>query len=336
MAASPKKSIAKLVSVLAIFPFTITYMHLQYYAYWHNEYCFVGPEQIYRTSIDIPVAGPNGNASDNVTDASQGPHHFWGIYSTTPNYSDDTGISTKTYQQQYATIPNLISEQSQWYISSWGWPSITQSMIMMNNRGRFQIGDSLLETSVMLLQERIPMDDFIRHISHSIVYSFGKWCLQSSGEDNENKWCFESKDVSNSNWYPPSGRYKSEYPQQNVPDMIITCPSQNTPNLFKKKQEGGLLDALNLISQDIHKSQENEENSNSSQDNMSAEKEAYQFIDFGQDQRNVKEKEDYHLIDLVLLEDKQKYEDGKEGGDSMSRMEKKVVILCWTSHKIKK
>jgi len=248
-------ALAKLIGLILVLPFAVTYLHLYYYTNIQDEYCFVGPH----TSS---ISGKNYNnyhaesssgimdssiAVDNAIIASQNSavdvvtSQLFGIYS--PQQQQKRSKSKKNdrrqFHQTYASANTAASSASSILFSSSrffhaGWPSITQ------------ISDMISSPTSQLSHKNGKQNN--SNSGNSITFvemneTTRKWCIESSssslGEVGTAKWC--SADLTNEHdkrtiyLYPPSGVYERQSSPQSssslslLPTTIyITCP---TPTL---------------------------------------------------------------------------------------------------------
>ena len=89
----------KLIGLIIILPFSLTYLHLYYYSYWKNEYCFVGPyissisgSYIVESIVDSSSVADNKIRSETATSdqsiilEEKVIQQFHGIYSPNKAY----------------------------------------------------------------------------------------------------------------------------------------------------------------------------------------------------------------------------------------------------------
>mmetsp|Transcript_12191 Transcript_12191/g.23227 ORF Transcript_12191/g.23227 Transcript_12191/m.23227 type:complete len:371 (+) Transcript_12191:185-1297(+) len=228
--------LAKLIGLIVILPFALTYLHLYYYAYWKNEYCFVGPTTIaheYKamTSSTAAVVDSIGSATngDNnklreieTTSTTAESVQFHGIYA--PISSKKKKNDRRQFQQKHHAASNNISLSWFWAGLRSGWPSVTQSSIMISSPSSQLSNHQHLHN---VLHEKL---DHVISLNEEEM----KWCLQSSSSSSteEDKWCsdpisnhFDDTDAIYT--YPTSGIYKptSTIIAPNTPSLVISCPT---------------------------------------------------------------------------------------------------------------
>ena len=110
----------KLIGLIIILPFSLTYLHLYYYTYWKNEYCFVGPyissisgSYIVEGIVDSSNVADNEIRSEKSTampvDKNAYTQQFHGIYSPNRTYipkskrKKNHNDKQVQFQQKYAT-----------------------------------------------------------------------------------------------------------------------------------------------------------------------------------------------------------------------------------------
>lgn len=239
--------LTKLIGLIIVVPFAITYLHLQHEAFWKNEYCFVGPDENMVFDFSTTTIGKdnNDNGIDNEirvnekSDATATTPRYHGIY--TPTSSLKKPEEERQFQQRYSSSnnDNTSGRSSFFTLSSRtikkGWLSITQ-----------------MSTMISLTNVKTPLSE-----PGTIALEGDKWCLYSSwsGRKKDNKatttlarqvttkqqsWCsdvlYPNEIISNR--YPPSGIWKSAQQPQSSGELLhslrITCatpPSSSSSSL---------------------------------------------------------------------------------------------------------
>jgi len=244
--------LAKLVGLIVLLPFMATYLNLYYYAYWKNEYCFVGPHASMvsgkrydgdqSSSLAINIAPSLVEAGDNNADNGiRGESTTATTDETMMNIDGAHGIyaplakkkkkgqniaDRRQFQQRYATTTT-----SAWF-GHRGWPSITQSFILISTPSS-QLSNSNYR-------------DSNRNFDHTLTFvktnEEKKWCLFASSSSPDEKWCSDPLSDSSDGTiyaYPPSGIWKyypsspaasssSPYSKATVPPLVVSCPAPAT------------------------------------------------------------------------------------------------------------
>jgi membrane associated rhomboid family serine protease len=256
--------LTKLIGLIIVVPFAITYLHLQHEAFWKNEYCFVGP---YETLFDFSttmIVNVNDNGIDNkirvdeksdvttittpsVTFKTLTGQRYHGIYA--PTSSSKKPEEKRQFQQRYSSSNSNTPGGGRSSFFSWtvtkGWSSITQ-----------------MATMISLTNVMTPSEPGI------IAFQGDKWCLNSSSLSGkrmdvnkttvgrqemtkQQSWCSEILYPNEiiSNQYPPSGIWKAVEQLQSPSGgellhsrMRITCaypPSSSSSTTINKSNKGG-------------------------------------------------------------------------------------------------
>lgn len=251
-------ALVKLLGLTLALPFAVTYLHLYYYTYVQNEYCFVGPHTSFISGKNYnhaespePFEGIIGSSAevDNEVIASKTSldsddvSRLFGIYS--PQQQQKRSKSKKNDRRQFHQKYASASAASEHYSSALsmifsssrfgGWPSITQ------------ISDMISSPTSQLSHKNGPQTK--NHptttttttgngnsISFVETKESRKWCIESlpSGKGSTAKWCsadlFNDHDKKTIYLYPPSGVYERQSQQSSssssLPTTIyITCPT---------------------------------------------------------------------------------------------------------------
>lgn len=218
--------LSKLIGLIIILPFALTYLHLYYIANVKNEYCFVGG------------GGPQPQqqlvmANNNTTSYYKSANPYYGIYAPIISSRKNKNNLDKRNFQQRAT----------WGIGSL-WPSITKSSIILSSAS----------SSSKALQQ-LKNNNYIM----TFVDEGGekKWCLQStsttttSSSNGDEKWCSSVADSSQDDddeedviyVYPPSGIWQSSSSSSSastITSLLISCPKPiiSYKDGKKKKKRG--------------------------------------------------------------------------------------------------
>jgi len=233
----------KLISLIIILPFSLTYLHLYYYTYWKNEYCFVGP-YISSVSGSYIVEGiiDSSNVADNemrsetssaaISDqpiVGDDTQQFHGIYSPNRAYvpkskrKKNHNDKQVQFQQKYASSTTSRSKLSSWFGGSW--PSITKSSIMISSPSSQLSNHKQLHTHQ---DTSMNADHVMTFVNENNVK---KWCLYSSSSSTEARWCSEPMPTNAEKGtiyaYPPSGLWKTST-KQSYPPLIVSCPTPTT------------------------------------------------------------------------------------------------------------
>ena len=211
--------LSKLIGLIIILPFALTYLHLYYIAYVKNEYCFVG-------------GGKSTAPNTNTTSYYKSANPYYGIYAPIISSRKNKNNLDKRNFQQRAT----------WGIGSL-WPSITKSSIILS---------SASSSSSKALQQ-LKNNNYIM----TFVDEGGekKWCLQStsttttSSSNGDEKWCSSVADSSQDDEedviyvYPPSGIWQSSSSSSSAStttSLSISCPKPiiSYKDGKKKKKRG--------------------------------------------------------------------------------------------------
>ncbi|KAL7540409.1 hypothetical protein ACHAXR_010086 [Thalassiosira sp. AJA248-18] len=247
--------LTKLILLIVLLPFTATYLHLYYYAYWKNEYCFVGPHasmisgrqydtKIISNAIDSveTVNVDNQIRVESTTNQYSSITQFHGIYApiSQKKKKGESNVDRRQFQQKYATTSSTdkSSYPLSWFWSR-GWPSITQSAVMISSPS------SQLSNHQHLHKQQ----DISRNSDHAITFVDDKeekrWCLQSSSSlssSSSEKWCSEplpNYPEGTIYTYPPSGIWNSAASNAaatastSPPSLDVSCPTPTTYNPSK-------------------------------------------------------------------------------------------------------
>lgn len=257
----------KLIGLIIILPFSLTYLHLYYYTYWKNEYCFVGP-YISSISGSYIVEGivDSSNVADEIrsekstampVDKNAYTQQFHGIYSPNRTYipkskrKKNHNDKQVQFQQKYATSTTR-SKLSTWFGGSW--PSITKSSIMISSPSSQLSNHKQLQTHQ---DTSLNADHVMTFVNENNVK---KWCLYSSSSPTDAKWCSDPMPTNAEQGtiyaYPPSGLWKPST-NQSYPPLTVSCPTPTTTlptdsnrkgrhqNLFNGKQNKNIQFLLN-------------------------------------------------------------------------------------------
>mmetsp|Transcript_26970 Transcript_26970/g.56334 ORF Transcript_26970/g.56334 Transcript_26970/m.56334 type:complete len:828 (+) Transcript_26970:23-2506(+) len=248
-------SLFKLVSLIVVLPFIASYLYFHYYAFWQNEYCFVGPfnslitgrsrgssasiissldasaNDVYDVSNNEikPIASTNRNSRSSEL-ASVSLRSFYGIYAPEGNQKQrkkkgggkSDNLDRRTFRQKYTSHP--IHSSSSSYFSSFSW-----QRWLSTRHGWPSITETALMISAPFSQLSkyraygAPQDGSSNY-NHAISVVENKdevkWCLQSSSTNEEKLvWCSDSLGRSSGNviyMYPPSGSWKFTPDPSNV------------------------------------------------------------------------------------------------------------------------
>ena len=218
--------LSKLIGLIIILPFALTYLHLYYIAYVKNEYCFVGG------------GGPQPQpqlvmANTNTTSYYQSANPYYGIYAPIiiSSRKNNNNLDKRSFQQR-----------ATWGIGSL-WPSITKSSIILS---------SASSSSTKALQQLKNNNYIMTFVDESSNNGGGekkkKWCLQSTSNGDE-KWCSSVADSSQDDddeedviyVYPPSGIWQSDISSASTTtSLLISCPKPiiSYKDGKKKKKRG--------------------------------------------------------------------------------------------------
>lgn len=205
--------LAKLIGLLILLPWTVTYLHLYCYTFWQYEYCLVGPASFSTLgyfSIDNQVK------NDNIQDALAS---IYGLYAPIPHKKKkgDAALDRRSFRQKYSSGASTTNSDS---FTSRGWPSLTQAVTMIS------APSSTLSKYSYIADKQSAVLNNQREISFVESGDTKKWCLQSGAE----QWCSQPmanapKDIIYQ--YPPTGMwYHSAI--ETMPPMSISCPTPLT------------------------------------------------------------------------------------------------------------
>ncbi|KAL7491761.1 hypothetical protein ACHAWT_001870 [Skeletonema menzelii] len=234
MPSSWQVSLAQLAGLIVVLPFSVTYLHLYYYTFISNEYCFVGQHtslisgKNYNTDtsdsiLDSTAAANNEIISNNSDSSQHDVSQLFGIY--TPQQNQKRSKSKKNdrrqFHQTYAASTTATSSSSRW-----GWPSITQISDMVSSPT-----SQLSHKSGLTKTLHQPVGG--NSITFVETKETRRWCIGSTSlGDGSAQWC--SPDFTNEPdkktiyLYPPSGVYTKQQSSvvSSLPNTIyITCPA---------------------------------------------------------------------------------------------------------------
>ncbi|KAL7547975.1 hypothetical protein ACHAWF_011253 [Thalassiosira exigua] len=244
----------KLLGLVVVLPFGLTYLHFYYVAHWKGEHCFVGPHL-------SPVGGaPYGGGwrrGDDVADNA--------LRGTIPSDADERDAARKLYgiyvpvskgkkkkkggderdRREFRQVHASASSSSSSYWSG-GWPSVTQASAILTSPS------SPLAT---LNSRTDPGDD--AGIFRFVEGEGGegrRWCLRgSSAKDNDAAWCSaptpDDAPEGTVRAHPPSGVWSSSFGEAGggggkgaSPAVRVSCPS---PATLPPQKDDGKHKALN-------------------------------------------------------------------------------------------
>ena len=219
----PYQPLLKLISLLILLPWTITYLHLHYYTFWQHEYCLVGPPS---SSFKYTTTDNNIRGEDDVS-TNNG---MYGLYAPIPQKKNN--LDRRVFRQKYSIMKSV--DDAAIHTLSSGWPSLTQVALAISTPS------SALSKYSDFNEKRDA--SAILNTRHEIVFvesnNVKMWCLQSGND----KWC---SDPLNNNakktiyLYPPSGTWLHST-NESKPPLTLSCPTPamtSPPNKKSKHQK---------------------------------------------------------------------------------------------------
>ena len=221
-----QSSLVKLVGLLIILPYSVTFLHLFFYTFWQNEYCLVGPPPSTITNGYDNILSDNNIRSDNVIDLKS----LYGIYAPSPNKKmGNDALVRRTFRQKYSSGNSVHSSTvslTTSLMNSVRWPSLTQAALMIS-------APTSTLSKYSYVHDRQDTATSNRHKIGFVQSNNQKmWCLQSSDED---EWCsspLENDPEGVVYQYPSSGMWT--HTDNSKQPIIISCPSPTITKPSKK------------------------------------------------------------------------------------------------------
>ncbi|KAL3790312.1 hypothetical protein HJC23_002938 [Cyclotella cryptica] len=237
----------KLIVLLVILPWTVTYLHLYYHTFWQYEYCLVGPPTSifsttrwneYNVAADVEANdNPKIRTINNEIDVMD----LYGIYApqSQKKKKGESELDRRIFRQMYSTGRSsknrpVSSLPSNSYLSmnSSGWPSLTQAAMMIS-------GPSSTLSKYSYVYDG---QDVAKNNQHEILFfeqdNEQIWCLQSTATGD--KWCsspLNQYPKGTIYQYPPGGTWYHSSSSESKPPISISCPTPSTilPSTTKTK-----------------------------------------------------------------------------------------------------